>query len=186
MKRLKKTIPFAISLTVHAVAAILLSFNLATNGGSGNSDQKQENGQEAGIQGQNDQVVPKQVEVELVEPPEELLAQESEVEVPKEEEKKPEEGLTECENDMWYGGIGVSQDWQTGTLQEVYAGYPADQIGLKVGDQLLSVDGFPDTAGGRIRGEPGTPIEMKVFRPSTNEYLTFTFKRDKICLGKKI
>lgn len=167
MKRVKRTIPFLISLIVHLAAAILLSFNLASNGGDGNSENGQEQGQ-AGMEGQNDQVVPKQVEV------------------PKEEEKKPEEGLTECENDMWYGGIGVSQDWQTGTLQEVYAGYPADQTGLKVGDQLLSVDGFPDTAGGRIRGEPGTPIEMKVFRPSTNEYLTFTFKRDKICLGKKI
>ena len=195
IRRLKKATPFVVSLTLHLVAAILLSFNLSGNGES-SSDQEQGSGpievemvsEEKGTQpeGQNDEVVPKQAEVELVEPPKEKLAEESEVEVPKEEPKKPEEGLVQCENDMWYGGIGIQQDWQTGQLQEVYQGYPADLIGMKVGDQIINVDGNPDRHGGRIRGEPGTPISISLFRPSTNEYLTFTFKRDKVCLGKRI
>lgn len=185
MKRVKQVTPFVISITLHLAAAILLSFNLNANGGDGNSEGGQEQAG-AKIEGQNDQVVPKQVEVELVEPPKEKLADESEVEVPKEEPKKPEEGVTQCENDMWYGGIGIQQNWQTGELQEVYQGYPADLIGMKVGDQIINVDGNPDKHGGRIRGEPGTPISISLFRPSTNEYLTFTFKRDKVCLGKRI
>lgn len=189
--RLKKTTPFVVSLTLHLVAAILLSFNLSGNGDS-SSDQEQGGGpievemvsEEKGTQpeGQNDEVVPKQAEVEeeIVETP---PPEPEEITIPEPEKPKPIEGVTECENDMWFGGIGIQQDWQTGEIQEVYSGYPADKNGLRRGDIINLVNGERKD---RIRGEPGTTITIGIFRPSTNEHLTFTFKRDKICLGKKI
>ena len=195
--RLKKATPFVVSLTLHLAALLFVSFNLPTNGGNSNEQQGQQGGpievemvsEEKGSQpeGSNEEIVPKQAEVE------EELAQTppppepEDITIPEEEKPKPiEDAVTECENDMWYGGIGIQQDWRTGQLEQVYQGYPADLIGLKVGDMIQTVDGVSDSAGGRIRGEPGTTITIGIFRPSTNEYLTFTFKRDKICLGKRL
>lgn len=192
--RLKKATPFVVSLTLHIVAFILISFNLSGNG-ENSSDQEQGGGpievemvsEEKGApESQNDEVVPKQAEIEeeLVEelPPPEP----EEITIPEEEKPKPIEGVTECENDMWFGGIGIEQDWRTGRVDRVFPGYPANKAGLREGDMIQMVDGNSDTMGAKIRGTPGTTITIGIFRPSTNEYLTFTFKRDKICLGKKI
>lgn len=192
MKRLKKATPFVVSLTLHAVAIILLSLNISGNGDS-SSGGEQGGGpievemvsEEKGSQpeGQNDEVVPKQAEVEeeiiqeLPPPePEEITIQEP-------EKPKPIEGVTECENDMWFGGIGIQQDWQTGKVEVVYPGYPAEKNGLRPGDIINLVNGERKD---RIRGEPGTVVVLQIFRPSTNEYLTVSITRDKICLGKRL
>lgn len=192
MKRLRKATPFVVSLTLHAVAIILLSLNISGNGDS-SSGGEQGGGpievemvsEEKGSQpeGQNDEVVPKQAEVEeeiiqeLPPPePEEITIQEP-------EKPKPIEGVTECENDMWFGGIGIQQDWQTGKVEVVYPGYPAEKNGLRPGDIINLVNGERKD---RIRGEPGTIVVLQIFRPSTNEYLTVSITRDKICLGKRL
>lgn len=192
MRQLRKATPFVVSLTLHAVAIILLSLNLSGNGDS-SSGGEQGGGpievemvsEEKGSQpeGQNDEVVPKQAEVEeeiiqeLPPPePEEITIQEL-------EKPKPVEGVTECENDMWFGGIGIQQNWQTGQIQEVYPGYPAEKNGLRPGDIINLVNGERKD---RIRGEPGTVVVLQIFRPSTNEYLTVSITRDKICLGKRL
>lgn len=192
MKRLKKATPFVVSLTLHAVAIILLSLNISGNGDS-SSGGEQGGGpievemvsEEKGSQpeGQNDEVVPKQAEVEeeiiqeLPPPePEEITIQEP-------EKPEPIEGVTECENDMWFGGIGIQQDWQTGKVEVVYPGYPAEKSGLRKDDIINLVNGERKD---RIRGEPGTIVVLQIFRPSTNEYLTLSITRDKICLGKKL
>ena len=189
--RLKKATPFVVSLTLHIVAFILISFNLSGNG-ENSSDQEQGGGptefemvsEEKGApESQNDEVVPKQAEIEeeLVEelPPPEP----EEITIPEEEKPKPIEGVTGCENDMWFGGIGIQQDWQTGQIQEVYPGYPAEKNGLRPGDIINLVNGERKD---RIRGEPGTVVVLQIFRPSTNEYLTLSITRDKICLGKRL
>ena len=190
--RLKKATPFVVSLTLHAVAIILISLNISHNGDSSNGEEKgggpvevelvsEEKGTQP--QGSNEEIVPKQVEVEEklaeVPPPPEP----EDITIPEPEKPKPVEGLTECENDMWFGGIGIQQDWRTGEVEVVYPGYPAEQAGLQKGDVINFVDG---TKQDRIRGEPGTIVRLDVFRPRTNEYLTFTIQRGKICIGKRL
>ena len=175
------------------VAGISLKLNLEGNGDS-SSDQggpvevelvSEEKGDKP--QGQNDEVVPKQAEIEeepIATPP---PPEPEDITIPEEEKPKPiEDAVTECENDQWFGGIGIQQDWRTGMIEKVYEGYPADKNGLRPGDMIEMVDGNSDRMGGKIRGTPGTTITIVIFRPSTNEYLTFTFTREKICLGKKI
>lgn len=195
MRKLNQTIPFIISLTLHLAVFISLSLNLSGNGENGSAEQEgggpievemisEEQGKAP--EGQNDEVVPKQVEVEelpeLQPPP--LLQEQSEIEIPIEEEPpKPVEGITQCENDRWFGGIGIQQDWQTGKIEQVYPGYPAEKNGLRPGDIINLVNGEKKD---RIRGEPGTIVVLQIFRPSTNEYLTVSITRDKICLGKRL
>lgn len=192
IRRLKKATPFVVSLTLHLVAAILISFNLSGNGDNSNGEEQgggpievEMVSEEKGTQpeGQNDEVVPKQAEVEeeIVETP--PPPEPEEITIPEPEKPKPIEGVTECENDMWFGGIGIQQDWQTGQIQEVYPGYPAEKNGLRRGDIINLVNGERKD---RIRGEPGTIVVLQIFRPSTNEYLTVSITRDKICLGKRL
>lgn len=186
--RLKKATPFVVSLTLHLAALLLVSFNLSSNGGNSNEqggpiEVEMVEGAQQQNNNKDEEIVPKQVEVQEVEKPP-VVQEESPVEVP--EEQKPEEGLTECENDMWFGGIGIEQDWRTGRVDRVFPGYPANKAGLREGDMIQMVDGNSDTMGGKIRGTPGTTITLMIFRPSTNEYLTLIFKRDKICIGKRL
>lgn len=177
MNRVKNTLPFLISLSLHLLAAILVfQLKMVNQEGSGNEEGQEQQMGQGGAQDEN--IVPKQVEIEMVERPP-LVTEQSEVEVPKEQD--PKEGLTECENDLWFGGIGIREGLDS-TVEEVYQGYPAEKFGIKVNDKIMLVDGVKY---GEIRGEPGTNVRILVFRSSTNEYLTFTIKRDKICIGAR-
>jgi len=133
-------------------------------------------GQRAGSKETFQDILPKVIEVEMVEPPE---PQEDEATIEKLKKEKVE-GLTECQDDRWYGGVGIQQDFLTDTVDEVAKGYPADKAGLRIGDVIKSVD---SQTGPEIRGEPGTIVRLMIFRPSTGEFLTLTMTRDKICLG---
>ncbi|HMN89590.1 MAG TPA: S41 family peptidase [Saprospiraceae bacterium] len=72
-----------------------------------------------------------------------------------------------------YNGIGALSRQIDGyvTIVELYEGQPADKAGLKVGDQILAVDGRD--AGGKsveelnevLRGFPGTIVELTIQRP---------------------
>ncbi len=72
-----------------------------------------------------------------------------------------------------YNGIGA-QSKKMGdyvTITELYEGQPADQAGLKVGDQIIAVDGR-DARGKTVeelndvlRGFPGTIVKLKIRRP---------------------
>jgi len=88
----------------------------------------------------------------------------------------PEAAQLQGRSDGTYDGIGVvtdaRQDPSGLIVREVYGGSPADQAGVRVGDLIVRVDGV-DVAGtpqaeisGRIRGEPGTPVNLTLIDQS--------------------
>lgn len=105
-----------------------------------------------------------------------------------------EEDFTELQvstTGQYYGiGAGLTQDLNTMivTINKVYAGTPSETAGLKKDDVIVSVDGIDGTSMEvselvkHIRGEEGTTVCIEVFRPSTEEYLTFDVERADITL----
>lgn len=90
-----------------------------------------------------------------------------------------------------YGGIGASISELDGKviIRQPYEGSPSQKIGLLPGDQILEVDGLSTNNKGSedirqlLRGQPNTPIQLKVKRAITNEELTFNFNREEINIG---
>ncbi|MCS7052821.1 MAG: S41 family peptidase [Ignavibacterium sp.] len=89
-----------------------------------------------------------------------------------------------------YGGIGVSIGIQNNQVKitEIIEGYPAARQGIKIGDIILEVDGFKvsadnyDEVSPRVKGEPGTPIELKILRYNRKDTLIFKMVREEILL----
>lgn len=87
-----------------------------------------------------------------------------------------------------YGGIGAlmrSRDNDI-IIEEIYEDYPADKAGFKpgdiikrVGDQDASSSSYDDISI-LMKGVPDTEIEIKVYRPYSNQYITRTLKRERI------
>jgi carboxyl-terminal processing protease len=89
-----------------------------------------------------------------------------------------------------YAGVGalIGKRDDRIVVLEAYQGYPADQAGLKAGDQLLRVDGTP--VEGRsmeivevrdlLRGQKGATVVLEVNRPGVPEPLNLTITRDRI------
>lgn len=91
----------------------------------------------------------------------------------------------------YYGiGAGLSQNLNTMvvTVNKVYAGTPSEAAGLKKDDVVLTVDGVEGESMEvselvkLIRGEEGTTVTIEVYRPSTEEYLSFEVARADITL----
>ncbi len=86
-----------------------------------------------------------------------------------------------------YSGIGVliSQDVKTGliSLVKIFPGSPAEEAGLLAEDVISKVAGEEVTGRdlnevvSHIKGKEGTSVEIEIFRPSTNEYITKTVER---------
>ncbi|MBP5295241.1 MAG: PDZ domain-containing protein, partial [Lachnospiraceae bacterium] len=89
-----------------------------------------------------------------------------------------------------YSGIGVmiQQDPESMsiTITNVFKGSPAEAAGLKIGDVLYKVG---DRECGKtdinvvvtwVRGETGTSVDLTVYRPSINDYVTVTSRRETI------
>lgn len=104
----------------------------------------------------------------------------------------PEEDQSELEQMIKgsYGGIGslITYDTkrQRSVIAEPYEGMPAQQVGLKAGDILLTIDG-QDLKGKNnnevsemLRGQMNTEFQLKVERPGTKEPLTFNIIRKSI------
>lgn len=74
-----------------------------------------------------------------------------------------------------YGGIGLElwRDAQGNVVVWPYPGSPAEAAGVRVGDYLQAVDGFPvaaeplDAVHARLRGEVDTPVTLTLSRPPT-------------------
>ncbi len=93
-----------------------------------------------------------------------------------------------------YGGIGVSIGVVNDKVKitEIMDGYPAQRQGLRIGDIILEVDGFKvsveeyDEVSPRVKGEPGTTLELKILRNNQKDTLTFKLVREEILLKSLI
>ncbi len=72
------------------------------------------------------------------------------------------------------------------TITEIYKGQPADEAGLKAGDQILAVDGkdakgkTADEMAGIMRGSPGSLMALKIQRPGQKEAINVTVERTRV------
>ena len=84
-----------------------------------------------------------------------------------------------------FGGLGIEVAHEDGVIIVIapLAGTPADEAGIKPGDKIIKIDNTPtkemSLSDGvkKMRGEPGTAVEIVIYRESTNETLTFTMIR---------
>ncbi len=85
-----------------------------------------------------------------------------------------------------YNGIGASIEYfeNKHIVVMLYEGSPADKAGLKIGDEINSINGVEvvtknDAEFGRLlKGQKGTNVKLQVFRPGTDKKLDFTVARD--------
>ena len=89
-----------------------------------------------------------------------------------------------------YGGLGIQISPREGyiTAVSVLPGTPAERAGIRIGDQLLEIDGrdakgwTEDFAVTVLRGPVGTPIRLKVRRVGVDQPLDFTLTREQVHL----
>ncbi|HEY8499745.1 MAG TPA: S41 family peptidase [Clostridia bacterium] len=91
-----------------------------------------------------------------------------------------------------YVGIGVTVYMDENdllTVSETFAGSPAKDAGMRIGDKIIKVDGEDVTSikdseliVQKIRGVPDTNVEVTVYRPEINDYITFNMVRQVINL----
>lgn len=87
-----------------------------------------------------------------------------------------------------YGGIGIEVFYDDGyvTVVAPIPGTPGEEVGLRSGDRILSVDGIDlvdqglNKAVNLMRGEPGTDLIIEVDRPSVDEVLEFEITRAQV------
>ncbi|GIV36289.1 MAG: peptidase S41 [Cyclobacteriaceae bacterium] len=87
-----------------------------------------------------------------------------------------------------YGGIGaITRNIGNRTfISMLFPGYPAHKGGLKIGDEVIAIDGrslaglTPEEAGLLMKGEAGKPVKLTVKRLGLTEPLTLEFKRERI------
>lgn len=87
---------------------------------------------------------------------------------------------------VYYGiGVQASQSYETmeSTIVQVYEGSPAQEAGLKKGDILWEVDGENvqdmdlNEIVSKIKGDNGTTVHLKCYRPETEEYVEMDVER---------
>lgn len=89
------------------------------------------------------------------------------------------------QTDGKYNGVGAvaRTRGEYVVVSDIYENSPAQKCGMKVGDEILSIDG--QSAKGRsdeavlefLRGFPGTEAKIRVRRPIENKELTLTLER---------
>ncbi|MCF6183280.1 MAG: S41 family peptidase [Bacteroidales bacterium] len=87
-----------------------------------------------------------------------------------------------------YGGIGARVFFKKESLliNDIIKGSPADSSGLKIGDEIVSVNGIQITKSNinnlrkTLKGEPGSELKLKIKRFGENDFL------DKKIIRKKI
>jgi carboxyl-terminal processing protease len=103
---------------------------------------------------------------------------------------KEDFATTEEELGNQFGGVGIQVEQRDGKVVVIspIAGTPAEQAGVRRGDQLVKVDGKPlesptlDKTVRLIRGEPDTEVTVTMFRPSANREIDFKLQRKRIKL----
>ena len=87
-----------------------------------------------------------------------------------------------------FGGIGIEVAMVDGfvTVLSPIAGGPAERVGIAAGDRVIEVDHRPlvgrtlSDALEELRGEPGTPVHLRIRRQATTEPLDFDITRESI------
>ncbi|MEZ5070029.1 MAG: S41 family peptidase [Bacteroidales bacterium] len=89
-----------------------------------------------------------------------------------------------------YGGIGslIRQSEGHTMIAEPYANFPAAKAGIRAGDWLLEVDGAAtenlsiEEVSERLKGKPGTELNLTIQRIGQEEPLRFRLVREKISI----
>lgn len=87
-----------------------------------------------------------------------------------------------------YGGVGMEIDSRDGwiTVISPLPGTPAERAGLQAGDRIVEIDGTTtrnlaaDGAVKLLRGQRGTPVQLKVARIGVDEAIEFRIVREEI------
>lgn len=85
-----------------------------------------------------------------------------------------------------YGGVGISVSVRNEQIEitDILSGYSADKSGLKIGDIILSVDSVKvknlTDLSGKIKGKPGTHLQMEIGRAGQPEPFIIHLIREKI------
>lgn len=105
----------------------------------------------------------------------------------------PEENLEEfsIQTTGQYAGIGalIGVINNKTVITNPYDGFPANKAGLKVGDQIVSVDGVniegknTTQVSALLKGKPNTEVRLEVKREGKNDNITLNILRQKIKLS---
>jgi carboxyl-terminal processing protease len=90
------------------------------------------------------------------------------------------------EMDGKFGGIGIQIEQRDGRIVVIapIADTPSERAGVCRGDQIVKVDGQPieklrmDKIIDRLRGKPGTKVEVGLYRPATKATIELTLTRE--------
>lgn len=104
----------------------------------------------------------------------------------------PEEQMSDFEvlTTGKYGGVGslIRKKGEYVTIAQPYQGSPADRAGLKIGDRIVAIDGT-DTKGfsieqisSRLKGNPGTTVNVTVERLLDGKSETLSITRERIAI----
>jgi carboxyl-terminal processing protease len=97
-----------------------------------------------------------------------------------------------------FGGVGIEVDLRDDAITVIapIEGSPAERAGVRSGDKIVSVDGQSsrgepiDRLVRRLRGVPGSRVQIGIRRPSTESMLTFDVVREQIkvtsVVGKRL
>lgn len=90
-----------------------------------------------------------------------------------------------------YGGVGalIGIVNKKAVITHPYRNFPAEKNGIKVGDEIVAVDGknvqgkTTSEISTLLKGQPKTDVEVKVKRYGQKDELVFKLKREKITVG---
>jgi carboxyl-terminal processing protease len=86
------------------------------------------------------------------------------------------------DGDVSYAGIGMITRLENGArfVSDVYDGAPADRAGVRVGDEILSVDGAPYREIGSFRNKVGQTVKIALRRDRDAPPLTVTVSVERL------
>src|SRR5258706_9295729 len=106
--------------------------------------------------------------------------------------------LFQSDTEGKFGGVGIEVDLRDEAITVIapIEGSPAERAGVRPGDRIVAVDGQPargeplEKLVRRLRGTPGTKVQIAVRRPGTESTLTFDLVREQIqvasVVGKRL
>jgi carboxyl-terminal processing protease len=90
-----------------------------------------------------------------------------------------------------YGGVGalIGVVNKKTVITHPYKNFPAYRSGIKVGDEIISIDGknvqgkSTSEISSMLKGQPRTDVEVKLRRPGKKDDIVFKIKREKISVS---